>query len=353
VSARLSLLVLACAVLLAVCFACSREPGFATRFPHEKHLASATECGGVGEPPCLNCGTCHAGVQADRSASRPSISVCSSCHRDTEGLDRFVARPAVLEPGPRTILFSHDQHLKLSQVSGQCIQCHAGAVSPKPGPPLFPPMEACLNCHEHRAQFSRGICTNCHAPEDLKRLRPETFARHDHDFVRHHANMSRRNGALCETCHAQSDCTDCHDMFQNLTLVERRPEAIERALVHRADFMTRHAIESMASPATCARCHSAPSCDECHVARGVSGNAVGALNPHPPEWIGQNTRSARFHGSQARRNLFQCASCHEQGPATNCIRCHAPGGPGGNPHPRGWKSSQSRSDTMCRYCHGA
>lgn len=342
------LLVLGLAV--AVLAACTKKQ-YLTRFPHEKHLSNAS-CGAPGEPPCLTCATCHAGVAQDKSQSRPAVTVCTQCHADSANLTPFVTRPVPLAPDAHAIVFSHDQHLKMPDVGGQCIKCHSGAVSREASSALFPPMEACLNCHEHERQFEAGICTNCHAKQDLPRLRPESFARHDAVWLRHHGEGARRQEVLCQACHAEKDCTDCHDLFQNIQLEDRAPDAIERDLVHRADFMTRHAIEAAAQPTACVRCHEPQTCDGCHAQRGVSGNAVGALNPHPPGWTGSNTASPNFHGTQARRNLFECASCHEQGPATNCIRCHSSGGPGGNPHPRGWQSSRSPGEAMCRYCHG-
>jgi hypothetical protein len=83
----------------------------------------------------------------------------------------------------------------------------------------------------------------------------------------------------------------------------------------------------------------------------VSGNRLGATNPHPPGWVGNDVRSADFHGRQARRDIASCAGCHEQGPATNCIRCHKVGAYGGNPHPHGWQSARGPGSAMCRYCH--
>jgi hypothetical protein len=47
-----------------------------------------------------------------------------------------------------------------------------------------------------------------------------------------------------------------------------------------------------------------------------------------------------------------CASCHEAGPATNCIGCHRVGAHGGNPHPSGWQSTRGADAEMCGYCHG-
>jgi hypothetical protein len=84
----------------------------------------------------------------------------------------------------------------------------------------------------------------------------------------------------------------------------------------------------------------------------VSGNAIGSTSSHPVGWIGSDPSNPNFHGRAARRRIIECASCHDQGPATNCIRCHRVGQYGGSPHPPGWHSSQSRESTeMCQFCH--
>jgi hypothetical protein len=156
---------------------------------------------------------------------------------------------------------------------------------------------------------------------------------------------------VCSACHSEADCNDCHDVEQVLGIEQRRPEKIERQFVHRGDFIVRHAIEAQSQPARCQRCHEPETCDACHVARGVSGNAIAGRSPHPPGWVGTNTQALAFHGRAARRDILACASCHERGPATNCIRCHKVGAYGGNPHPNGWRSARSVDEEMCRYCH--
>jgi hypothetical protein len=83
----------------------------------------------------------------------------------------------------------------------------------------------------------------------------------------------------------------------------------------------------------------------------VSGNSVGGHSPHPAGWLGGDPGSRDFHGTAARRDVALCASCHDRGPATNCIQCHKVGAYGGNPHPPGFHSSQGIHEGMCRYCH--
>jgi Cytochrome c7 and related cytochrome c len=348
-TSRRLLALLVAALGLAVLFACSEQP---PRFSHEIHLTRIA-CGTPGRPRCLSCATCHQLPATGGRLTLPEASVCSRCHQP-KGASVLAAIELPEEPPEelaRTIRFSHKQHLAMPDVNGQCVTCHAGVVNASAGEP-FPAMQRCFSCHEHEKQWQARQCEPCHARSDLRRLMPQTFLRHDQGFWRRHGTLARQQSSLCETCHSQAQCDECHDTSQNLTLSERRPEAIDMRFVHRGDFMVRHAIEARSDPARCLRCHSEESCNQCHVQRGVAANAVNGANPHPPGWMGPDTNSPNFHGQAARRDIVACASCHDQGPATNCIPCHKVGGVGGNPHPHGWKSSRSVASTMCRYCHG-
>jgi len=246
------------------------------------------------------------------------------------------------------IHFDHTSHLRLGQIQGQCVPCHAGVVK---GGSRLPPMKECFSCHEHEEQWERGECAPCHDRKELSHSLPRTFLKHEGNFARHHGDLAARDGRLCQSCHEQTDCDDCHDVTQNMSVERRRPENVDRNFVHRGDFLVRHAIEAQSEPSRCVRCHEPSTCDACHVERGVSGNRLDARNPHPLGWVGNDPGAQSLHGREARRDILLCASCHDQGPATNCIRCHRVGGYGGNPHPGGWKSGRSTGEEMCRYCH--
>lgn len=325
--------------------ACAEQK--APRFPHQSHLAGVA-CGAQGQPECLTCNSCHAVSQRDRAHKLPDGQLCAGCHRgDAHALK------GVLQTEPERvsgkIRFDHDQHLEMKALQGQCVPCHAGIVAPDR--PALPPMKECFSCHEHEEQWNAGVCAPCHGRADLEKTLPQTFLRHDKGFVSHHGALAEQEAKLCQSCHSQAQCADCHDVTQDLSVERRQPERIERSFVHRGDFMVRHSIEAQEDPARCARCHTPATCDSCHLERGVSGNGLAGRSPHPSGWVGTNTTSKSFHGRAARRDILSCASCHDQGPATNCIRCHKVGGYGGNPHPSGWKSLQSESSGMCRYCH--
>lgn len=114
-----------------------------------------------------------------------------------------------------------------------------------------------------------------------------------------------------------------------------------------------HAIEAKANPVLCRRCHGTSFCENCHSLQNLTSNSLDPRNPHPPGWTIPG--SPQFHGVAAQRDITSCASCHDQGPSTNCIKCHRVGGVGGNPHPLGWLShhgyQEMRSNPICLYCH--
>ncbi len=353
------------ALAFAVVFAChERAP---TRFPHELHLTGLS-CGKPGQGACLTCTSCHrdpevslpqtpTAVEPEPSSAerpgpkRPDVTTCSPCHRDdAEALAARSFRPP-LEPAPTAyqIHFDHQRHLQMRGIRGQCVPCHSGVVRQESS--LFPPMDRCFECHEHQQQFDRGQCGPCHDALEVKQLVPRTFVRHDRSFLTLHGSEAQRQPRVCQSCHSQQQCDDCHDMTQTSLVEQRHPEAFERQWTHPADFISRHALEARSQPGRCLTCHKPQTCDGCHLERGVSGIGIDARSPHPPGWVGGNPASRDFHGRAARRDLASCAACHDHGPATNCIDCHRVGGSGGNPHPRGNWTSRSSSAEMCRYCH--
>lgn len=330
------------------------------RFMHAPHL-TGKNCGGPGQLVCATCMSCHAGVKEPVMKAFPAPERCASCHKSGASIDgAAVTIKGVRYAGPRAaapdvaasraIVFSHKSHMPRPGIREQCMKCHTGAPNDRASGSMYPPMAQCLTCHDQ--QFTQGDCRQCHQAGDLTRLRPQSLLRHDVAFFRDHGTKATQNQQVCRQCHAQTWCNDCHDPSQTITLEARNPDAIQRELVHRGDFVTRHSIEARSAVATCQRCHQPSFCDACHVRRGVAGNAVGSRNPHPAGWVGRDVSSPAFHGRAAKRDIVTCAACHDQGPATNCILCHRVGAGGGNPHPSGWSSSRSPQSAMCRYCHG-
>jgi hypothetical protein len=278
---------------------------------------------------------------------KPDVRLCAGCHQQAERRFREATRHAPQDDRA----FDHRKHLPLESIAGQCVKCHEGVVQTGPTALLNPPMSRCLTCHQE--DFDQANCTRCHTTKYLARTKPLTFMRHDAGWVRTHGlEATGRSERVCAQCHSQTTCVDCHAVYEALSLEKRRPDAISTTQVHRGDFLTVHAMESRAAPATCTSCHTPASCDSCHLQRGVSAGGRDALSPHGPGWVGSDASAGNHHGRAARRSIAECAGCHDQGPRTNCIQCHRPGAPGGNPHPSGWGSSaRSFGSLPCRYCH--
>lgn len=340
--------------VLALGGACSKR--LLTRFPHQLHLAEI-ECGKPGKPDCLTCNSCHTGDPDVAAAwNKPPVAVCGECHEKKDEPNEKYAivlrPPEAARPAAYDIIFGHDAHLAMPEIKGQCVKCHAGAVQALGGKPLFPPMNTCLACHEHQAQFADNECAPCHKPNHLRGLKPVSFLSHDAAWMKRHGTLGRDDLSQCSQCHAQAQCDSCHDATQTIRPELRNPEAIGRQYVHRFDFLSRHAIEAQSQPAQCVSCHQQQDCDACHAQRGVSGSLVDGRNPHPPNWAGTTGVGTNLHGPAARRDIVSCAACHDQGPASNCVRCHKVGAYGGNPHPPGWSSALTPTSSACAACHG-
>jgi len=284
------------------------------------------------EEKCL---TCHAEKKDQKD--------CGYCHTDP-------AHPATYPPQPHTILMSHKGHLKL--VNDDCSTCHVTlSESARPGP-VPPTMKSCTKCHEHRVDFDEGRCTRCHT--DLKRfpLKPVAEFSHAGDFVRQHGQVARSTADACAQCHDQTFCSDCHAKTAPIRVELKFSENVNSDFIHRGDYLTRHSIEARADSALCQRCHGTSFCTACHNQENVGPGGKNPRSPHPPGWAFPGPTS---HGATARREIVSCASCHDQGPASNCVTCHKVGGIGGNPHPVKWQQKHSQAEiygtAMCQYCH--
>jgi Cytochrome c7 and related cytochrome c len=324
-----------------------------TRFPHQQHLATA-DCGGPGKPQCLACTSCHLGAEDAAAWKKPGEDKCHSCHKMAE--PKFhqalaTRSPASPLPAGLRINFNHTAHLAMPDIKGQCIKCHQGAVQPTDQSPIFPPMATCLGCHEHAQEFAQNTCTRCHQIADLRASKPVSFLPHTEGWMRRHASFARDAAQTCTTCHAQTQCDACHDATQSLRVELRAPEAVDSQQVHRFDFLSRHATESRSQPAMCVSCHQKQDCDACHARRGISGASADPRNPHPANWAVGGFSTSNEHGRAARRDIASCAACHDQGAASNCVRCHKVGAFGGSPHPPGWRSSQPTTAESCAICH--
>lgn len=346
------------ALVLACVLACScatlwlgaplRSGGDQIRVPHARH-----------EKAQVSCLTCHEPIyDAQKLGERASAGekTCLTCHQDRKDdcamchTNVRARRPGQGRETPPLNL-DHAQHIERTQED--CRVCHKALPEPVRTAALTPPMRACLSCHEHRDEFEAGRCGRCHKDLSAYPLKPVSSYSHAGDFVRSHGGPARGAPETCATCHERTFCTDCHAQTVGLRIELKQPERVDRDFIHRNDFLSRHAIEAAGDPALCRRCHGTSFCENCHRAQNLTPTGTNPRNPHPPGWAFPGSPS--FHGTEARRDIVACASCHDQGAASICVKCHKVGGIGGNPHPPGFSDRHGRDEIgqngMCAACH--
>lgn len=340
---------LVCVVSVGLAAACAGILGLrdsASRpFEHRAHSVSGIACvqcharvakGDATTPLDLpndaSCVTCH----AQPHDARP----CGSCHGSREHRDRVAQAKDHLR-------FSHATHQGVTE--GRCTRCHESVLANDR--PLRPAMATCLSCHEHREQWAGRACSPCHVRMEEETTRPESHVVHGRNFLERHGLHAAGSRDLCSTCHAESECAECHGTNVAALPVMLRFDEPRRAELHGAGFFARHSLEARIDPATCTSCHAADgSCRDCHERSGLLRATQAHASPHPPGWVGTRG-SANRHGAEARRDPLSCASCHGGGGEALCVGCHRVGGAGGSPHAPGFASQKALTDLPCRMCH--
>jgi hypothetical protein len=307
--------------------------------PHAERAASREDL----RPTEAQCATCH----ADRTErAQSNAERCSYCHR---GFDPArSAAPDPIPPPPARLHFAHAKHAQVA-----CQTCHTAGTAN--AAPQLPSMQSCLNCHRDKRALP---CNGCHLALPSGRLRtafPDTKLvprssflgmAHDADFSVRHRWVAADQGAVCATCHVESECSACHDG-------PRKPRG-----VHPNDYMALHAQDSQRNATRCASCHSSPSfCLPCHARLGIS--EISAPDVHAPRrfhpdsgvWI----RGPVLHAREAQRSLSSCVSCHAE---RDCVECHGAHGVGTglrSPHPAGFSAdcgqALARNSRACLICH--
>jgi len=317
------------------------EPAYV--FPHQPHIEGDVACtachAGIADAKALETGVRH--VQLPKSPSTDDR--CNGCH------DSDVSVEVPARTSPFRIRIDHAQHV--AQVK-DCRTCHTKLPEPGDKDSPAPPMATCTSCHDHQADFNAAKCTPCHV--DLKGYVPQTAFKHAGDWMKVHGSMARPTAESCAACHDQTSCAECH---ASQTTPARPsvifPEAVDKAFIHRGDYVSRHQIDARADPASCRSCHGSAFCSTCHTEQGVTSSSVNVRDPHPVGWA--TDTGPKGHGAAARRDILSCASCHDNGASSTCVSCHQMGGVGGNPHPAAFLTRHRNEDPstkpMCSACH--
>ncbi|MCA9547201.1 MAG: hypothetical protein KC613_22520 [Myxococcales bacterium] len=325
---------------------------------HEQQEPKTSVGHGVHVRNGVNCVECHGDMTKDTSGKPhlPENKVCVACHEDSHkgeadkgdclSCHQEEEAEEALTYLKQSLTFDHAKHLKITD--GQCVKCHKNAAekeSARTG--AVPTMADCAECHQ---PWLDGLkCEACHANLTNYPLRPVTHQAHVGDFLRRHGGEARVAVERCGQCHSQNFCADCHDKRAPMAAYQMLPDRLDRHFIHEPAFVERHAHEASIEGPLCVSCHTESECQACHTA---AGRGPGGLNPHPAGWASLSPSGGNRHGPEARRDILSCASCHSGPGADLCVSCHAPGRPGGSPHPPGYQTGgRIRQDQPCVRCH--
>jgi hypothetical protein len=347
------------------------------KFNHGVHLAKGMDCSTCHEkigssrrardnnfPRGESCDSCHTDQHnrtAEAAAAVPPK--CGMCHVDVDDKNRVTSS---LRAPPPLLHFNHQLH---AQKGASCESCHGDMSKVRLASTLQLPREAdCLSCHDGFGATSR--CGACHPaqrdgrlvtraiddramPQLVPRGASSWGAEHDLTFVEDHAHISKANPKLCESCHSETFCTDCH------------AGVIRPMRIHSGDYLNVHAMDARARTQDCQSCHRTQTfCLGCHQRLGLESTSSGGFNVgggltfHPAGWSGP-PGAPQDHAHAAQRNIAACSSCHTE---DSCLACHATTGAstpglGVNPHGRGFRDSAkcnalaTRNRRVCLKCH--
>ncbi len=343
-------------------------------FNHGQHLALGLDCTkchtdvaqstrarDLNFPRGATCDECH-GAQHPKPAGEKAR--CGMCHTEVDDESRVTA--SLRAPRPQ-LVFNHRMH---ATAGSACEDCHGDMSKVRLATTLQLPREAdCLTCHDgftatdrcgacHPTEASGRLATRAQDDRVLPALIPTASsgwgAAHDLAFVEDHAGIAKANPRLCETCHDETFCTECH------------AGSLRPLRIHSGDYLTTHALDARARTQDCQSCHRTQTfCQGCHERLGFGGDrnagnfgVGGGLAFHPQGWAGP-PGLPQGHAHAAQRNIGACASCHSE---DSCLACHATTdvatpGLGVSPHGPGFGRSArcqalvERSRRACLKCH--
>jgi predicted CXXCH cytochrome family protein len=311
-------------------------------FPHEQHAKLFPLCE-----------SCHADVTSNELADLyPQAGSCANCH-DGKRLDR------VEWAGPKrpasNLAFSHGKHRE-NEPEATCNSCHGVQGSTAWMAVARAAPDNCLACHsrtagprQHLAMEAR--CRTCHVPvaaaTDLTGAQISAFPKPSSpcapDFISRHAPDVRLATQNCSVCHAAESCARCHANAQKLPavvalqsdgrfadlLLEKRAVYPIPASHAASYFIQEHGAAANKNIASCANCHTRPSCVICHAAGGAAdqiaqlpepraGLATGVVfagikRIHPIDFSTAHAISAQGDGAS-------CSGCHREKFCTDCHR---------------------------------
>jgi hypothetical protein len=273
-------------------------------------------------PGHQQCATCHSkpGMKPQLTAELTAES-CRGCHTPEEienpGFSearRFANERQTASGKYINISFSHIAHFKEKEKFDlHCTTCHYAIPSSTSVQNLsLPKMLDCVQCHDSaraiKAEFRMSNCKTCHADTVASLPVPSSHTVnvkpdfHTEAFRPHHAAEAAAPNAKCFVCHqnvspsveAKVQCVECHEVMRPANHTSRWKDDLHGKYV---------ALDR----STCATCHTAAYCSDCH-------------NELPRSHQPLPLFKAGAHAFPARLDLRSCFTCHTF--QNTCRECH-------------------------------
>jgi len=188
-------------------------------------------------------------------------------------------------------------HVEHAKRNGSCVSCHVRTAHPvESRGRALTFMAECFTCHGTPDQPEASAeCNVCH-PDDYELIPP---THENKQWAKKHGETAVSDFGLCEMCHTEQFCTDCHGVTMP------HPEGW-------AEGATGHSLVAKTNRAVCENCHGKrlDMCTMCHHQD---------YEPSKGPWVKQHFESVEKQGAAY---CFQ--ACHSP---VFCIKCHAGGAP--------------------------
>ncbi len=260
----------------------------AMRFSHELHKGEGLS----------QCSRCHLPGAASIT---PERTLCYECHKEEEIIETVLGPTKTHTP-----LWVRQHGAESQRAAAQCSQCHGATF--------------CVDCHKG-GEIGADLGKRAVRLDTVPSTHTSRFR------IIHPLKATGEQVEKCYTCHARSDCIDCHDSY--------RTKFPGREIVsHQKNQTWAEMIKASGAPD---HNFTLNQCQDCHPGGALSST----------DW-------SRGHAKEARRELGSCQSCHPDGEA--CLACHsATTGLMVSPHPANWGRIQQKfrreSPEVCARCH--
>lgn len=113
----------------------------------------------------------------------------------------------------------------------------------------------------------KPICSDCHDEKNNVGVKPFSYYNHNASFFDEHGSVASSSSAVCESCHKEKFCSDCHGNKEEIVPSRKLGNQPDITSPHRGDYFTKHKIDGRLNKSECFACHGRrnnSSCDRCH-----------------------------------------------------------------------------------------